>query len=497
MRYTPRPYQLEFLNAMEKEGKRFATLVWHRRAGKDLTALALLVKRALKEVGIYYYVFPSLKQARKIIWDGKTGKETNGIKFLDLMIDKRWLWPNPDKGTNDTEMKIRLRHPDNPNKEGSIIQLVGTKGDEADSIVGTGPIGFLFSEYSLQSPIVWEVMSPIIAENGGWAVFVYTPRGHNHGEDLFKNAEKHPDWYTSILTVEDTKRNNGQPVITQETIEDERQMGKREEFIQREYYCSFEGAADGAVYGEEFQFAYDDNRVVEGLYDPTLEVTTAWDIGRDMTAVGFFQQKDNLTYVIDYIQHPNKSLDYFARLLNTKAIQMGYRYSGHVFPHDLKVHEYSTGQSRYRHAVSLGLTPINMAPKLDLDSGIDAVRRQFKFMEFDKTKCAKLLHSISSYVSESDDETMEIMANRVGPKWATHGCDMLRTYFTAPKMLPTNKINNLPKEVRNDYDPFTTGGDPRESWGDTRPAGRPIQDSIPETGFPDLSQKDDYFSVSG
>lgn len=482
MIFHPRQYQRKFLESMESGVKR-ACLVWHRRAGKDLTALAHLVKKAVKEVGVYYYVFPSLKQARKIIWDGRTGGETDNRKFLEYLIDKRWLWPNPQQGYNNTEMKIRLRHPNNPNKEGSLIQLVGTKGDEADSIVGTNPRGMIFSEYSLQSPIVWEVMSPILTENGGWAVFVYTPRGRNHGYHLFQSVQQLPGWFSSILTVEDTFRHNGKPVITQEDIEAERQSGKREEFIRREYYCSFEGAADGAVYKDELDFLYNDHRVVSDLYNSNYPVNLGWDIGRDMTAIVFAQEVDNSLNIIDYMQESNKSFEYFARLLNGRGQAMNYRYGGHTFPHDLKHKEYTSGESRYKKALALGLTPLTVSPKLSLDDGIDAVRRRFRTMSFDKRRTEKLLDCLASYENEVDDETMEIMSDRVGPKWATHGCDALRTYVTAKRLPNDQIISNLPKEVLNQYDPFAPRGDSNGSWDLERRPSDPFQEGLRQARF--------------
>ena len=467
---------------MESGAKR-ACLVWHRRAGKDLTAFAYLVKKALTEVGIYYYIFPSLKQARKIIWDGRTGKETDGKKFIDFLIDKRYLWPNPQQGLNNTEMKIRLRDPNNPSKEGSLIQLVGTKGDEADSIVGTNPQGMILSEYSIQSPIVWEVMSPILTENGGWAVFVYTPRGRNHGYNLFQATQGLPGWYNSILTVEETRRNNGKPVVSVEDIEAERLTGKREAFIQREYYCSFEGAADGAVYQEEIDFLYRDNRVISDLYNSNYPVTLGWDIGRDMTAIVFSQEIDNSLNIIDYEQQPNKSFEYFARLLNGKAQAMNYRYAGHCFPHDLKNKEYNAGESRYKKALSLGLTPLTIAPKLSLDDGIDAVRRKFRVLSFDKRRTEKLRNCLASYENDTDEETMEIMSDRVGPKWATHGCDSLRTLITAKRIPSDQVITNLPKEVLSNYDPFAPRGDSQQRWDLERRPSDPFQAGLRQAAF--------------
>ena len=72
---------------------------------------------------------------------------------------------------NVTEMKIKL-------KNGSLFQVVGT--DNIDSVVGTNPIVCVFSEYSLQDKRAWEFIRPILRENDGIAIFIYTPRGKTH-----------------------------------------------------------------------------------------------------------------------------------------------------------------------------------------------------------------------------------------------------------------------------------------------------------------------------
>jgi hypothetical protein len=139
-------------------GKKRAVAVWHRRAGKDKTLINLIVKKAFERVGAYYYYFPTQAQGRKILWNGI---DKEGMPFLDhvpqeIIAQKK-----------DQEMMIRLVN-------GSIIQLIGT--DRAE-VVGPNPVGCVFSEYSLQDPRAWDFVRPILAENEGWAVFNYTPRG--------------------------------------------------------------------------------------------------------------------------------------------------------------------------------------------------------------------------------------------------------------------------------------------------------------------------------
>lgn len=218
-KYTPRPYQVPFLRAMDS-GKKRAAVVWHRRSGKDKTFLNFVVKKMMERVGSYYYLFPTKEQAKKVIWEGI---DKDGMPFLDHfpkeLIENR----------NDTEKKIKL-------KNGSIFQIGGT--DDFDALMGTNPIGIVFSEFSLQNPKAWNFFRPILSENDGWAVFNFTPRGMNHAHAVLMIAQQNPDtWFSEVLTVDDTK------AISQEAIEAERKEGMPEDLVQQEYYCKF---LDGA-----------------------------------------------------------------------------------------------------------------------------------------------------------------------------------------------------------------------------------------------------------
>jgi len=215
--FEPRNYQLPFFKIMDKGCKR-AVLVWHRRAGKDKSALNLMIKKMLERKGIYYYFFPTYSQAKKVIWEGI---DKEGMPFLEHFPKSLIVYKN------DTEMKIKLRN-------GSMFQLVGT--ENIDSIMGTNPVGCVFSEYALQNPQAWNYIRPILAENDGWAVFIFTPRGMNHGWEILQTAKKSEKWFWQILTVDDTK------AIPKWKLNEEKDE-MPEDFFQQEYYCKFiEGA---------------------------------------------------------------------------------------------------------------------------------------------------------------------------------------------------------------------------------------------------------------
>jgi len=66
--FTPREYQLGMLAHFDAGGLRYSG-VWHRRAGKDRTSLAVLSKMAFTpgRVGTYWHCLPTLRQARKVV----------------------------------------------------------------------------------------------------------------------------------------------------------------------------------------------------------------------------------------------------------------------------------------------------------------------------------------------------------------------------------------------------------------------------------------------
>lgn len=217
-KYNPRPYQLPLLQALDNGIKR-AIIVWNRRSGKDKTCFNYMIKKSLEKVGTYFYFLPTYKQAKRVIWDNI---DNEGFKMLDH-IPKELI-----TSTNATELKIELRN-------GSIIQLIAA--DEFKSSgVGTNPIGVVFSEYSISSPEAWKFVAPILAVNGGWAIFNFTPRGMNHAFALLNQYKENPKWFVEVLT------NNETQVLTGEALEEERSNNPQEIFEQ-EYYCKFiEGA---------------------------------------------------------------------------------------------------------------------------------------------------------------------------------------------------------------------------------------------------------------
>jgi phage terminase large subunit len=410
-----RDYQIAFFEAM-RSGKKRAVLVWHRRAGKEKTCWNYLIMQACRKVGIYYYFFPHYGQGRKILWDGV---DKSGLKFLDH-IPPELIQGKP----NSTEMKIRL-------KNGSLIQIIGS--DNVDTIVGTNPIGCIFTEYSLQDPKAWQLIRPILTENEGWAVFNFTPRGANHAKDLYEMAQSNKDWFCELLTVDNTK------VLTAEDIQKERDSGMSEDFIQQEFYCSFTLGVEGSYYAKYMAEAHEEGRISNVKWDKHSRVNTAWDIGYgDATAITFFQQIGQEIHVIDYYENQGEGLPHYVEILKNKP----YVYDQHFAPHDIESHAFSSGMSAQEIGASLGIKFITLPTlKLRLEEGIEAVRGLFPRFWIDETNCKGLIKCLENYRKEFDEKhgTYKL---RPRHDLYSHGC------FTAGTKISCKNHNKSIEDIK-------------------------------------------------
>jgi phage terminase large subunit len=395
--FKPREYQIPILRAFD-QGKKRIIQIWHRRAGKDKLDLNIVARAMQMKVGTYYYFFPTYSQGRKALWEGR-GKDE--VAYLDH-FPKELI----DGNLNNHEMKLRY-------KNGSLFQVIGT--DDIDKIVGTNPVGCIFSEYSLQNPKAWEFIRPILTENGGWAIFNFTPRGKNHAFDMYNMAVDNPNWYVSKLTVDDTG------MISEDDIDEERKAGMNEELIQQEYYCSFTASIQGAYYAKAYDEADKAGRFVGVPYDENAPVYTVWDLGiSDAMSIGFFQLIGKEVHMIDYYENSNEGFPHYAKVLKEKE----YIYGKHFAPHDIKQRELMTGKTRLETAKELGID-FDEVPNIGVQNGIDQARSLFKRLWIDKDKCKDFLKLIPQYTKEYDEER-KIFKDTPLHDWTSHGADMFR-----------------------------------------------------------------------
>lgn len=362
-------------------------------------------------------MLPEASQARKAIWDAINPH--TGIKRIDE------AFPLPmRKRTLNNEMKIEF-------VTGSVWQVLGS--DNYNSLVGSPPVGVVFSEWALAKPQAWGYVRPILAENGGWALFIYTARGRNHGFKTYEEATKDPQWFAEKLTAEQTG------VFTPETLQRERleymrEMGKEDgdALFRQEYMCDFTASVVGSFYGAALSDLKTAGHMGDFPYDRGVPVETATDIGRTDDLACIFYQKHHLRiHIIDFESGAGHDVPWFVTMLSER----GYSYRRadqkndrppHTVPWDARPKTFGSPLSVINQLNSFGVRT-RVAENLDDQDGIQAVRAIMPRLYFNTSnpKVAQLVEALENYQREWDDDR-KVFSNKALHNWASHPADALR-----------------------------------------------------------------------
>lgn len=405
--FAPRSYQLPLLKHLDAGGKR-AFVVWPRRHGKDLTVAHYEAKASQERVGLYWHFFPTLEWGRRALWEAFT---PDGRRTME------WVFPGfGDPGgegvverKNDQQMFLEL-------KNGSIWRVMGT--DKIES-VGAGPIGVSWSEYALGKPKAWNLVRPMLRENGGWSVFITTPRGNNHAKKLYDDA-KQRGWYTDHKTVYQT----GQRFYSEvkdgligpdEMMQEERLSGMPEALIRQEYLCDWTAANVGAVFGDLVPAVEEFDHPKDGVY-------TSWDLGvSDATAIWFWRLADGGVDFIDHYEATGRDAAHFIAHLKTKP----YEYLRHYLPHDARNRTWVTGVTAQDALESFYPSKVEVLPQDTLANGIQAGRWLLQCKTRFHKRCEEGVEALKAYHYEWDEDR-KVLARTPLHDWSSHTADAFR-----------------------------------------------------------------------
>jgi len=427
--WKARPHQLKLWRYLKGGGKR-AMAVWHRRAGKDEVCLHYSMLAAIRRVGNYWHCLPEYNQGRKAIWTAinpHTGKRRIDEAFpLALRAN-----------TNDNEMFIRFVN-------GSTWQVIGS--DTYDSTVGASVAGIVFSEYALANPSAWAYYRPMLEENNGWAAFITTPRGRNHAFSLFQFAQQSPEWFSELLTVNDT--GSLTPAALAETMKEYtalygQDVGKAQ--FDQEYLCSFNAAILGAYWAMEMAQVRAEGRIlpiepVEGQF-----VHRAWDLGvKDDTSIWWFQVVGGQVFILDHYAASGAGVDHFAEVIEKREGEHGWRNGNDYVPHDAKIKEWGTGRTRVETMKMIGLNPI-LVPWATFQDGIEAARRTLPLCVFHPRTEETGIAALEQYRREWDDEKKAFRASDVHD-WTAHPAAAFRYLSLAWRQADRREVKVPPQE---------------------------------------------------
>ena len=388
IQYRPRAAFMPLHNRQQ----RWAVVVAHRRAGKTVACINELIKAALTDTrpdGRYAYVAPFYSQAKSVAWDY--------LKRFSLVV--------PGITVNESELRI-----DYPN--GSRVRLFGA--DNADALRGQFFDGIVADEYGDWKPSVWGyVIRPALADRGGWAILIGTPKGRNQFWEMHTHAGVNDDWL--CLTIKASESG-----LLPESELAALQLELTEDAWRQEMECDFDAALPGAIFGKELWQAEQEGRIKPNLYDPALKVHAAMDLGfSDDTAIWWFQVGKELR-VIDCYSNHGQAIDHYHDVLKAKP----YTYGDWLWlPHDARAKSLQTGRS-IEEQFRLKGWKTRITPELGLIDGVQAARLTLRDCYID-SQCVDGLDALKQYQREYDEDK-KCFRDKPRHDWTSHYADAFR-----------------------------------------------------------------------
>ena len=409
--YTPRKHQSYLHQQINRY--RWSVLVCHRRFGKTVCMINHLIRSALMSKlknPRFAYIAPTFKQAKSIAWD----------------YMKQFTAKIPNTKFNETELRVDL-----PN--GSRITLLGA--ENSDGLRGIYLDGCVIDEYAnIDGKLFSEIIRPALSDRKGYCVFIGTPAGMNNNfYDLYQHANGAEDWFNYKAKASDTK------IVDPEELEKAKEVMGEKKYMQ-EFECDWIANIEGAIYGEEINKIEDKNQIARVPYDPTLPVSTAWDLGvADHSSIIFFQQKGTAIQIIDYHEERGHGLPHYIQMLEEKP----YIYKDHFAPHDIDVQEFGNGKTRREIAYQLGVR-FKVVPKLPVEEGIHAVTMLLSRCWIDTDHCKNLIDALRHYHRKYIDKNRMFRSKPVHD-WSSHACDAMR--YLAVGLQEINTRQSAPQSV--------------------------------------------------
>jgi phage terminase large subunit len=407
-------HQQEAIEAWRAGARRMIWL-WHRQAGKGLTALSMVAMAAWEKPATYMIASPTAALSRENHWDAIN--PDTGRRYLDIIPPELII----DCNQNELALVMRTKVPDQVSR---IVFRPG--GEDADRLRGPAYGGVVLDEYATYScgAEALDVVRIPVERAGGFLLVSSTPKGLNHLHALWKNAESAGGWYLSRKTIEETRNHAGEPIIPLAQVEQERREGQREEWLQQEYYASFTAALQEAYYADQLTKAEAEGRIGDVPYRSDRPVLVSFDLGvYDATVVIYVQPVGDMFHIIDCDEYRGLALPEIISRTRAKGYVIDPR--GWYAPHDLATA--GRAMSRVDVARQLGVQ-FQVVPRVSsVQENIDAVRRIFNRFRFDRRRNAKLLEMLGNYQREWNHRTKSYEA-KPAHREASHYADALACF---------------------------------------------------------------------
>lgn len=300
---------------------------------------------------------------------------------------------------------------------GGLIVFAGLQDHTAESIKSYEGFDVAWvEEAQTVSDRSLNLLRPTIRAPGSELWFSWNPRRKTDAVDKMLRGAEIPT--NAVVVQANYKDNPWLPAeLEQERLDCLRQQPEQYAHIWEGDYVS---VSEGAYFARDIALAKQEGRITDLAKDPLMQVRAYWDIGvRDATSIWVAQLIGQQIKVIDYYEAVGQPLGAHLEWLRSK----GYGSALCVLPHDGAKADAVSAVRFEDHIKAAGfevLTVENQGKGAAMKR-VEAARRWFPRIWFDKTKCVGGLDALGWY-HEKRDENRNI---GLGPEhdWSSHAAD--------------------------------------------------------------------------
>jgi len=248
--------------------------------------------------------------------------------------------------------------------------------------------------------------------------------------DTYQPVSETMEKYFARIGVTDQRRKNFY-------IAKQRRLKSR---ITKEYPSTpeeaFQAALELSYYGALYQDLIEDGRLIDGVYEPSLPVYAATDLGmNDLFTIIYFQELDGADdfRIIGEDYASDEAIPYYADLMRQREWEVDLLY----LPHDANVRSLNDKKTRATAFKEQGFR-VRVVKRSGLIDGIDRVRQYIPKMLID-TSCKMVQKTMVNYVKEFDEKTQLTKPTPAHNFWS-HMADAIRVGIMGSKGVKKKKV---------------------------------------------------------
>lgn len=284
----------------------------------------------------------------------------------------------------------------------------------------------------------WETLIPTIRKPDSEIWVSFNPR--DEMDDTYQRFIVEPPEGAMVININWPDN----PWFPEELRREKDHLRSKDENL---YLWIWEGQPIANHDGAYWQKYIRQNQIKDFAIEPSLPVSTYWDLGvSDDMAIWFVQQSGPEIRIVHSYENSGEGLNHYINYLHDFRDRHQIVYGSHWAPHDISVRELTTGKSRLETAQSMGVN-FQQVPNIPVEDGIHAVRFILPRCWFNKSMTERGVRALKGYRREFD-ETKGVFKQNPLHNWASHYADAFRYFAVSHQEKRNTMMQPVQAKVR-------------------------------------------------